>query len=407
MSKILLISNGHGEDLSGALLGMQLQENGHTIHSFSFVGKGNEYKKRGIINFGFCQEFSTGGIGYTSFMGRLTELFEGQLMYLVRNFLRLLRLAKNYDLLVIVGDVVPVFAAWLSRRPSVVYLVAYSSHYEGKLRLPWPCKNCLLSRRFLEIYCRDQLTADDLSIQLQRKVLFLGNPFMDPVFTKKARVLPEVNIRLGLLPGSRRPELDNNLNAIMQVLTFLPEEIFTYPNGSIDIALVGSMTKEDLEVLMLKCGWNIRTIGTKSKLIQLFNGNYNVNVYWDSFVEVVQSSDLLLAMAGTAAEQVVGLAKPVVQLPGLGPQFTSSFAEAQRRLLGPTVFCAEKSIRQKGSTSKDTANLIMKLYERVKRDNRLKDECMKQALLRLGKEGGTRRITDSIEDNCLLINNYV
>jgi hypothetical protein len=45
-------------------------------------------------------------------------------------------------------------------------------------------------------------------------------------------------------------------------------------------------------------------------------------------------------MAGTAAEQAVGLAKPVLQLPGQGPQFTASFAEAQRRLLGPTVFCA-------------------------------------------------------------------
>lgn len=43
-------------------------------------------------------------------------------------------------------------------------------------------------------------------------------------------------------------------------------------------------------------------------------------------------------MAGTAAEQAVGLAKPVLQLPGQGPQFTASFAEAQRRLLGPQCF---------------------------------------------------------------------
>jgi len=49
-------------------------------------------------------------------------------------------------------------------------------------------------------------------------------------------------------------------------------------------------------------------------------------------------------MAGTAAEQAVGMAKPVLQLPGQGPQFTAGFAEAQRRLLGPTVFCAASTL---------------------------------------------------------------
>ena len=45
-------------------------------------------------------------------------------------------------------------------------------------------------------------------------------------------------------------------------------------------------------------------------------------------------------MAGTAAEQAIGLGKPVIQIEGKGPQFTKSFAEAQRRLLGKYVFCA-------------------------------------------------------------------
>ncbi|MNS35731.1 hypothetical protein D3C72_678960 [compost metagenome] len=42
-------------------------------------------------------------------------------------------------------------------------------------------------------------------------------------------------------------------------------------------------------------------------------------------------------MAGTATEQVVGLGKPVVSVPGRGPQFTYAFAEAQTRLLGESV----------------------------------------------------------------------
>lgn len=44
-----------------------------------------------------------------------------------------------------------------------------------------------------------------------------------------------------------------------------------------------------------------------------------------------------LAMAGTATEQLVGLGKPVVTIPGQGPQFNFRFAEAQQRLLGKSV----------------------------------------------------------------------
>lgn len=44
-----------------------------------------------------------------------------------------------------------------------------------------------------------------------------------------------------------------------------------------------------------------------------------------------------LAMAGTATEQLVGLGKPVFAVPGQGPQFNFRFAEAQQRLLGPSV----------------------------------------------------------------------
>merc|ERR1711991_1280626 len=107
-------------------------------------------------------------------MGRLTELVQGQIFYLLRRLLRLLLSRKRFDLILVVGDVIPVIAAWLSRRPVATYLVAYSSHYEGTLRLPWPCAALLKSRHFKAVYSRDQRTAEDLSGQLQRPVSFLG-----------------------------------------------------------------------------------------------------------------------------------------------------------------------------------------------------------------------------------------
>jgi uncharacterized protein (TIGR03492 family) len=48
-------------------------------------------------------------------------------------------------------------------------------------------------------------------------------------------------------------------------------------------------------------------------------------------------ADLALATAGTATEQFVGLGKPVIAIPGQGPQFTRAFAQRQTRLLGESV----------------------------------------------------------------------
>jgi uncharacterized protein (TIGR03492 family) len=63
----------------------------------------------------------------------------------------------------------------------------------------------------------------------------------------------------------------------------------------------------------------------------------NLTLCPGEFAACSQRSHLAIAMAGTATEQFVGLGKPVVTLPGAGPQFVPAFAEAQTRLLGRSV----------------------------------------------------------------------
>ena len=121
--RILLLSNGHGEDLSGALIGVQLQQLGFQVEALPLVGHGRAYQQAGIPTRGHTREYSTGGLGYTSLLGRITEVVQGQVLYLLSRLGLLLRIARRYGLLVVVGDVIPVLAAWLSRRPTAVYLV--------------------------------------------------------------------------------------------------------------------------------------------------------------------------------------------------------------------------------------------------------------------------------------------
>ncbi len=387
------MSNGHGEDLSGALLGKELKRIGHQVEALPFVGHGLAYQKSGINLLGQTREFSTGGLGYTTLLGRLTELVQGQVFYLIGRLLRLFFSSKQYDFLLVVGDVVPVVAAWLTGLPVFTYLVAYSSHYEGKLQLPWPCSHCLSSRRFLGVYSRDQLTALDLTNQLFRPVNFVGNPFMDTVLLPKPP-LPQCSFRLGLLPGSRRPELDRNLLLLLRVLEFFPERKVVEESFSFDIALVSSLDDIALEELANSAGWQLIDSFGGLNHRELVRGDFRVMVHRDSFVEVLQSSNVLLSMAGTAAEQAVGLAKPVVQLSGYGPQFTSAFAEAQRRLLGPTVLCADGPTGEI-NTLKKTALLTLDMLERSMNDISLQRECSLQAERRIGIHGGTSAMVNA------------
>ena len=296
-----------------------------------------------------------------------------------------------------VGDVVPILFAWTTGLPVITYLVAYSSHYEGRLRMPWPCDYLLSSKKFLAIYTRDQFTADDLSSYFS-KVSFLGNPFMEPLLKNKPLFSNEL-MRVGILPGSRRPELDTNLSLILKVVEYLQFTNYQKQNIRLDMALVSSMDVSLLEKIVTKLGWLFSI--DKARDILITKGNKMVRIHYHSFKEIVQISDIVLSMSGTAAEQAIGLAKPVLQLEGFGPQFTASFAEAQRRLLGPTVFCANGKAGDDENIYQ-TSLLLMELLEKSKNDNSFKQQCEEEALKRLGPAGGATRIAEA---STLLITN--
>ena len=380
MSKILFLSNGHGEDLSGSLIGNALKKLGHEVNALPLVGKGEPYKKAGLKVLGKTKSYSTGGMGYTSLKGRIIELIQGQIIYLIKRIYLLFLISSKYDLLVVVGDVLPITAARLTRLPVVTYLVAYSSHYEGRLKLPWPCLHCLLSDKFLKVYTRDKLTEKDLKKKLFGKVEFVGNPFMDP-FLNKTQNLPTHNKRLGILPGSRMPEVGENLCLILRVIDYISNLKDEYNDISFDVALVPSLDDYSLKNITISDGWELCYPNLKDSPLKLIKNHCIVNIYRDSFVKVVNSSSVILSMAGTATEQAAQLGKPIVQIEGNGPQFNASFAEAQRRLLGSNIFCAKGSINDEKNMI-ITCNLIFNLLENSYKYNLLKRKNHKETFKR-------------------------
>ena len=326
--QLLLLSNGHGEDLSGARLGQALQQQGAQVRAVPLVGDGAPYRQAELPIAGRTQSFSTGGLGYASFTGRLKEILQGQVLYLLKRSWRLLREARQADGIVVVGDVIPVILAWLSGKPVITYLVAYSSHYEGRLRLPWPCGPCLASKRFAAVFSRDALSASDLSEQLRRPVEFLGNPFMDGLVAGDAS---ERSGRVLLLPGSRLPEARQNLERMLALLEELPAGLRQH---DFQAALVRELPAAAVEALAASRGWSLSS--STSRSLWLKRKGLVLQCCWGQFTTLLPAAQVVVSMAGTASEQAAGLGKPVLQLAGHGPQFTVGFAEAQRRLLGPS-----------------------------------------------------------------------
>ena len=395
MFRILILSNGHGEDLSGTLLAQKLILLGNKVDALPMVGFGNEYKKAKINIVGKTRKFNTGGLGYNSLKGRISDLINGQIIYFFRKILLTLSIRGKYDYFIVVGDIVPIFAAWLSRKIFFTYLVAYSSHYEGKLNMPWPCKYFLKSSNSRNIYSRDFLTALDLTSQLRKEVIFLGNPFMDKLKISKGK--SKNFFEIALLPGSRVNELINNFCLMLDLLELISSTKF-YKKVKFSFALINDFKSESVEEILKSRNWQyINKAINPNNLIYSYK-NINVKFKWKSFEEILNNCDLAISMSGTAAEQVIGIAKPVVQIEGFGPQFTKTFAEAQRRLLGDFVFCYT-NYTSKYEQLDGTINLILKIMYLIKLDNSFLINCKKIANNRIGSQGATLNIVSNIEKN--------
>ena len=395
MARVLLLSNGHGEDLSGALVGAALMARGVAVEALPLVGHGNAYRQRGIAVLGPTREFRTGGLGFTSFHGQLSELLGGQVAHVVACLLRLVRRRGRYQLVVAVGDLVAVLGAWLGGCRCAVYLVAYSSHYEGKLRLPWPCGWLLRRRRVSQVWSRDALTASDLSQQLRRPVDFLGNPFLDAAVEPReagSTTAAPRQLCMALLPGSRRPEAGANLELMLRLLALLPQALRQPGALQLRAVLVKALDAATVRHLAASHGWRARAHD------RLERGGLELELIWSGAGAALARADLVLAMAGTATEQAVGLGKPVLQLVGQGPQFTVGFAEAQRRLLGAGVHCASGEPGT-AMTLEATARLAWALLAELAdpaAGPELRGRLARTAQERIGAPGGTERLAAAI-----------
>jgi hypothetical protein len=308
--RLLLLSNGHGEDAVGALLVQPLRAQGFAPHALPIVGEGHAYRALDVPLLGPMRAMPSGGFVYGRPAALAGDLRAG-LARLTVSQLQALRAARGaYPWVVAIGDVVPLLYAWLYRAPFVFVGCAKSDLYLGGR----PGAYLSIERWALRrpacraVWPRDATTTRNLRAA-GVAADWLGNPMMDGL-APTGQSLPgdPAAPTVLLLPGSRSEAVVN-----LQLLRAAARAIAAdEPRTRFLVALAPQADPADFDAPEL----------------HLLPGR---------FADAAHAARLALAMAGTATEQVVGLGLPVISLPGAGPQFTPAFAEAQTRLLGESV----------------------------------------------------------------------
>jgi uncharacterized protein (TIGR03492 family) len=207
---------------------------------------------------------------------------------------------------------------------------------------------------------------------------------------------------VAVLPGSRLPEALGNLTLLLGVLERLPAATAgARCEPILRAALVAALKPTAIAAAAAPLGWRFEegdgAAGPEPASLQ--RQGRRLELHWNRFAAVLASSDLVLAMSGTASEQAVALARPVLQLAGPGPQFTEGFAEAQRRLLGPGVQCAAGPVGQ-DNTLAATARMLGSMLDRLAdpvAGPTWRRELEAIAAERLGATGGSDRIAAAIQ----------
>jgi uncharacterized protein (TIGR03492 family) len=378
--KVLLISNGHGEDNHTAHVARTLKKlKPHLeLAAMPIVGEGYAYRKLNIPIIGPTQIMPSGGFFYMRRGQLLKDLQAGLLSLTWRQLQAVLNYAKECDLILATGDGVSQSFAYLTGLPFVSFISPLSSLYEGHLNLSPLLWYYFRSPRCLGVFTRDAYTAQDLQHQGLNKVRFGGIPSLDYLQPtgKDLHLHPDLPM-LALLPGSRLPEAVRNfslqLDLVKEIVQVMGEKV------QFRAALVPSLAAALPEIAQEK-GWHYENL-------KLTQDQAEIICYTDAFSDIIANTTLVLGMAGLAVHQAVALGKPVLQIPGEGPQFTYRFAEAETRLLGISA--------QTIGTAAATPAILKEAAQRVDltvKDYDYLEKCRVNGEERFGAFGASERI---------------
>lgn len=323
VEKLLIISNGHGEDSIAAEIARQLPKT-LEIAAYPTLGDGRAFD--GVCPIvGPRRHLPSEGHRQKGSLRR--DALAGFGISKALSFMR--REARSFDAIIVVGDMLGVVMCWLGGSRVRIYLDVYKTGYANRYSA--------LERWIIRRSCGLVLTRDDiLAAQLAAtgvNARCAGNVMMDALvvgdYDATSRRRHERAV--AILPGSRASAATNfalQAAALRGVPRIADIDLFAaLPKGADPAALAEAAG----------LGWTPPE-GAAGDLGTL-TGDLTVHLTSGSLGAVLAASDLVLGQGGTANMQALGLGKPVVSF--LAEKATDSRRKRNAALTGDSRIVTE------------------------------------------------------------------
>ncbi|MBE9257496.1 lipid-A-disaccharide synthase-related protein [Dolichospermum sp. LEGE 00246] len=430
--QLLVLSNGHGEDMIAVRIIQALQQlsSPPDIFALPIVGEGRAYQKIDIPLIGKVRTMPSGGFIYMDSRELMRDV-GGGLVQLTLNQIQSIRRwvssqtkLGNQKAVLAVGDIVPLLFAAMSGADYAFVGTAKSEYYvrdamgllPRKSRSAWwenfsgsiyhPWERWLMSRgRCRAVFPRDSLTTEILK-KWSIPAVDVGNPMMDGLqtsLTAQQFYRPDAELEevirpfvVTLLPGSRAPEAYNNWEIIMIAVSALmaslrrPDSLFGAAGtmiflGAIAPGLDCSILSQSLHIQgWRRCDQSPLPISDPDSLTFQQKNSYFI-LTQQAYNDCLYLGDVAIAMAGTATEQFIGLGKPAIAIPGNGPQYNPGFAEAQSRLLGISL------------TLVNQPSQVLPAIQSLLKNPDILHAIAENGIQRMGRAGAAQRIAECLQ----------
>lgn len=385
---VLFVSNGEAEDqiaLSLIRYWLYLRDEDR-IAALAVAGTGKTYIANDVPLISPPMQMPSNGFAYQSWKLLYQDFEAGLVSHITKQYKSLKKLANQVDYVVGVGDIVPVIAAKILKKPNSFIGCALSDYYIDPKK-PQSSSYSGMKIKFLKqmntlVFPRDLVTTNNL-IRLGVRAEYLGNPMLDCIeFSKNLNLdlNPDLNV-IALLPGSH-DDARNNFRIIISIIEKMKI------NRPI-IYLVAVSNKEDIHKYgkdLSKSNWFIKKSTPRHTIWR--NNKDELHLLSGYFGNVLMSSHAVIGVSGTGNEQAAGIGIPIISFPCGSIQYTKKFGENQKRLLGKTLTYIPES-----SPSPD---LVMKYVERALTNNKYREEVKNIAVERFGDFGASERIVNRI-----------
>lgn len=392
VARVLVVSNGHGEDTIGARLVRELRA--HAIAAplalvaWPMVGEGSAYVKANVEIRGPHNRLPSEGFGTLSARAFARDVRAGWLGVHWSQWKAAKTLRKHFHFVVAIGDVVPLVVARRSKTPFVFVGCAKSAYYDGKTG--YTALERQLMRSSVAVYPRDARTADALSGH-DIPVRAVGNPMMDTLLSLGTPPMISwmTNERvIACLPGSRA-DCEQNAARVLTMLAEQHAQLKAARLTHVAFAVADSFDVEKLRALLTRspAEWRwANTMSDRKAQLSLHAGALRATVAFGAMHEILQHADVAIGLAGTANEQAIGCGVPVVT-------FATDGAQGDDYLRMKMPYFGASVLRVAGESRAVCGALL-----RIVGDDSLRSSMIAAGRERMGTPGATAAIARDIID---------